>query len=60
MERFDVIVVGAGPAGATVGYALATAGLRVLVVERGQSAGSKNVSGGLLYAKPVAEVWPVL
>lgn len=58
MERFDVIVVGAGPAGATVGCALATAGLSVLVVERGQSAGSKNVSGGLLYAKPVAEVWP--
>lgn len=58
MERFDVIVVGAGPAGASAAYHLARAGLGVLVVERGQSPGSKNVSGGILYSGPVEAMWP--
>ncbi|HRF49822.1 MAG TPA: FAD-dependent oxidoreductase [Anaerolineales bacterium] len=58
MERFDVIVVGAGPAGATAGRALAQAGLNVLVVERAATPGAKNVSGGLLYSRAVAEVYP--
>jgi len=56
VERFEVIVVGAGPAGATAGYLLAKAGLHVLVIERGPSAGSKNVSGGLIYTRPVSEL----
>lgn len=51
MEKFDVIVIGAGPAGATAAYLLARAGLSVLVVERGAEPGSKNVSGGLIYAR---------
>jgi electron transfer flavoprotein-quinone oxidoreductase len=58
MEKFDVIVVGAGPAGATAGMLLARAGLNVLIVERGQSPGEKNVSGGLLYSSGVAGVYP--
>lgn len=58
MEKFDVIVVGAGPAGSTAGYLLAQAGLNVLIVERGQTAGSKNVSGGLIYSKIAAQVFP--
>jgi geranylgeranyl reductase family protein len=33
-ERFDVIVVGGGPAGATMAWALARRGVRVAVVER--------------------------
>ncbi len=58
MEKFDVIVVGAGPAGATAGYLLAQAGLNVLIVERGQAPGSKNVSGGLIYSRLVAQIFP--
>jgi electron transfer flavoprotein-quinone oxidoreductase len=58
MEKFDVIVVGAGPAGSTVSTLLAREGLNVLMVERGQTAGNKNVSGGLLYSRLVAEVFP--
>ena len=58
MEKFDVIVVGAGPAGSTAGYLLAQAGLNVLIVERGQTPGSKNVSGGLIYSKLAAQVFP--
>jgi flavin-dependent dehydrogenase len=34
MERADVLVVGAGPAGSTVARALVGAGLDVLVVDR--------------------------
>jgi len=48
-EKFDVIIVGAGPAGAACGYVLAKAGKNVLMIERGISAGSKNVTGGRLY-----------
>jgi electron transfer flavoprotein-quinone oxidoreductase len=58
MEKFDAIVIGAGPAGATAGTLLARAGMNVLLVERGQTAGSKNVSGGLIYTQTVQEIFP--
>jgi electron transfer flavoprotein-quinone oxidoreductase len=58
MEKFDAIIIGAGPAGATAGTLLARAGMNVLLVERGQTAGSKNVSGGLLYSKTIHEIFP--
>jgi len=49
-ERFDAIIIGAGPAGAACAYTLAKAGKEVLVIERGDTPGSKNVTGGRLYA----------
>ncbi len=58
MENFDAIVIGAGPAGSTAAYLLATAGLNVVVIERGQTPGSKNVSGGLIYSRIMSEVYP--
>ena len=58
MEKFDAIVIGAGPAGSTASYLLAKEGMNVLQVERGTAPGSKNVSGGLIYSKPVADIFP--
>lgn len=49
-QQFDAIVVGAGPAGSSAALAMARAGLRVVLVERGEYAGAKNVSGAALYA----------
>lgn len=48
-ERFEVIVIGAGLAGLSAAYRLAKAGRKVLVLEKGPYAGSKNVSGGRIY-----------
>jgi electron transfer flavoprotein-quinone oxidoreductase len=60
-EKFDCIVVGAGPAGTTCAYALAKAGLSVVLLERGEKPGSKNVMGGILYStilnKVIPEFW---
>lgn len=58
MERVDAVVVGAGLAGLSCAYTLAKAGLDVLVVERGDYPGSKNVTGGRLYMNPVRQYLP--
>lgn len=57
-DKFDVIVVGAGLAGSTAAYVLAKAGLDVLTIERGNSAGSKNMTGGRLYAHTLEGILP--
>jgi electron transfer flavoprotein-quinone oxidoreductase len=57
-EVWDAVVVGAGPAGAAAALALAQAGGSVLMVERGPFAGSKNVYGGVVYARVLDEVLP--
>ncbi len=57
-EKFDVIIVGAGPSGLAAGYILAKAGLDVVIFERGDHPGSKNVMGGVLYRRPTEEIIP--
>lgn len=57
-EKFDVIVVGAGPAGTACAYTCAKNGLKVLQIERGEYPGSKNVMGGVLYRKQTEEIIP--
>ena len=57
-DKFDAIVVGAGPAGSACSYVLAREGKNVLLVERGDSAGAKNVSGGRLYTYALEMIEP--
>ncbi|BDR93373.1 FAD-dependent oxidoreductase [Vulcanisaeta souniana] len=56
--RFDVIVVGGGPAGLTAAQQLASKGFKVLVIERGKKPGSKNVYGGRIYAHVLDKLYP--
>jgi electron transfer flavoprotein-quinone oxidoreductase len=52
-DELDVIVVGAGPAGLACAWEAASNGLQVAVLERGDVAGAKNLSGGRLYLEPL-------
>lgn len=58
MSEFDAIVVGAGPAGSAAAIRLANRKLNVLLVERADPPGSKNVSGGILWGNALAEIIP--
>lgn len=57
-QKFDAIVVGAGPAGCLCGYTLAKAGLDTLIVERGKFPGAKNMWGGAYYGPLLHEIFP--
>lgn len=59
-EKFDVIIIGAGPAGLSCAYILAKEGKNVLVVERGDTPGCKNVTGGRLYTYALDMLLPGL
>lgn len=59
-EKFDAIIIGAGPAGSACAYVLAREGKNVLLIERGDSPGSKNVTGGRLYTYALELVEPGL
>ncbi len=55
---FDIIVVGCGCAGAVAAYTAAQAGKSVLVVERGEYSGAKNMTGGRIYSHALKKVFP--
>ncbi|MDF2923641.1 MAG: FAD-dependent oxidoreductase [Paenibacillaceae bacterium] len=57
-EKFDCIVVGAGPAGSAAALAMAREGLKVILLERGEYPGAKNVFGGVLYRQQIEEMVP--
>ena len=54
----DVVVVGAGPAGACAAILAARAGLSVVLLERGPFPGSKNMYGGVIYPRILDRLIP--
>jgi electron transfer flavoprotein-quinone oxidoreductase len=58
MTQVDVVVVGAGPAGACAAITAARAGLDVLLLERGPFPGSKNMYGGVVYPRILDDLIP--
>ncbi len=54
---FDVIVVGGGMSGLVAAYELAKAEKSVLVMERGEYCGAKNMTGGRVYAHSLYKVY---
>lgn len=57
-DDFDIIIIGAGIAGTACALRCARAGLSVLLLERGEMPGSKNLSGGRLYCHALTELLP--
>ena len=57
-DRFDVIIVGGGMAGCAAAITLASAGKEVILIERGNNCGSKNMTGGRLYGHSLEKLIP--
>jgi len=55
-EQFEVLIIGAGPAGISAAIALAKAGVEVVVLERGEYPGAKNVYGGILFTHQLEKI----
>lgn len=58
MADYDAIVVGAGLSGSTAALCMARAGMSVLVLERGDAPGAKNMTGGRLYGHSLETILP--
>lgn len=58
MDKVDVVIVGGGLAGLTAAYCLGAAGRQVILLERGDTPGSKNVTGGRIYVEPIRAYLP--
>ncbi|HVM62355.1 MAG TPA: acyl-CoA dehydrogenase family protein [Verrucomicrobiae bacterium] len=53
--KYDVVIVGAGPAGITAAIALARAQVPVLVIEAGAFPGAENWSGAVYFTENLAQ-----
>ena len=58
MDKIDAVIIGGGLAGLSAAYKLADAGKQVILLERGDVPGSKNVTGGRIYVDPIREFLP--
>jgi|ECHhosMinimDraft_1075155.scaffolds.fasta_scaffold01653_2 electron transfer flavoprotein-quinone oxidoreductase len=57
---FDLIIVGGGLAGLSASITAAREGLSVLVLERGEYSGAKNLAGGRIYIHSLKKLFPDL
>ena len=57
-EKFDCIIIGGGVAGLAAAMTLARNNAKFLLIERGEFAGAKNVSGGVLWGRDLAKLVP--
>jgi electron transfer flavoprotein-quinone oxidoreductase len=51
MERYDVAIIGGGSAGLAALKQLSNLNKQAILIEAGRKAGTKNISGGILYSK---------
>lgn len=58
MRKYDVVIIGSGPAGSTAGYILASKGLDVLIVEK-EKHPRKKICGGLLTEKTLLLIYEI-
>jgi electron transfer flavoprotein-quinone oxidoreductase len=58
VEKYEVLVVGAGPAGVSAAITTAKGGMNTVIIERGDFAGSKNMFGGIVFTKPTSQIVP--
>lgn len=56
-DKVDVIVVGAGPSGLSCAYTLAKNGVDVLIIERGEHPGAKNMFGGIFFSSVLEQLF---
>jgi electron transfer flavoprotein-quinone oxidoreductase len=56
-EKFDAIVIGAGPAGSAAALTMANAGMSVAMFERGVQPGAKNMMGGVIFREATEAVF---
>lgn len=58
VEKYETLIVGAGPAGASAAITTAKGGMNTVVIERGDFAGAKNMFGGIVFTKPTSQIVP--
>ncbi len=56
-NKIQAIVVGAGPAGVSAAITLAKAGKKVLLLDRADNPGDKNVFGGCIYTQQTVDIF---
>ncbi|MCL1799419.1 MAG: NAD(P)/FAD-dependent oxidoreductase [Eggerthellaceae bacterium] len=57
-EKYDVVIVGAGPSGTLAAKHAAQGGCKVVMLERAAIPGQKNMSGSYFFKTWMEECWP--